>query len=288
MPADREKIICMFCGQEILVSEALGEKKEEVDPVRYGESYNQALLGLEDLIGACHDPMQEFKKDLYEGSFEAYYAAHRSLFEAMEYVYRSEENKEQWLAKMAQHFVETAKNDISSIKSKNKQSQRQQDLNFLVSIYMVPCILKYPASMSEPFTDRLLEEWNGAFKVKLGKARFADIESGFHKKLCYITTAVCESLGKGTDCYELTLLKSYRDNYLEPTPEGHKLVAEYYDIAPTIVKRMEKEPDSKKLYREIYDRYLRPCIHEIEEQRMEECKELYFQMVTELKEKYFH
>jgi hypothetical protein len=75
---------------------------------------------------------------------------------------------------------------------------------------------------------------------------------------------------------------------LEPTEEGHALVEEYYDIAPTIVKRMEKEPDRQACYQRLYVQYLAPCIRDIEAERYEQCREHYEKMVLELKERYFN
>lgn len=67
---------------------------------------------------------------------------------------------------------------------------------------------------------------------------------------------------------------------------GHELVEEYYDIAPTIVKRMEKEADKEQIYRALYEDYLMPCIRKIEAQEYEECRDLYESMVETLKVKY--
>ena len=41
VPDDREKVICMYCGEEIRVEEALGSAKEERKPDRkaYGEYF---------------------------------------------------------------------------------------------------------------------------------------------------------------------------------------------------------------------------------------------------------
>lgn len=100
---------------------------------------------------------------------------------------------------------------------------------------------------------------------------------------CYVTTAICESLGKEADCYELRLLKDYRDQYMESDPERKEMVDEYYDIAPTIVKRMDRCDNRKELYQDLYDRYLMPCIHEIEDKKYEECCDRYQDMVMELK-----
>lgn len=286
VPDDREKILCMYCGEEILVSEALGEEKKETDYVAYGENYNQAMSGLKETIRTCYKPMQDFKKNLYEGVFDAFYSSHRPMFEAMEYVYRHDEDPERWLRKMADCLIEETREELKNCKYRGQKNQRLLDYNFLISVYLVPAMLKYPAQMSEPFADCLIAAWNEAFQTSIGKARYDDIDNGFHRKLCYITTAVCESLGKGTDCRELTLLKAYRDRQLAATPEGRALVDEYYDIAPTIVKRINRQPDRVRVYQSMYEDYLLPCIQDIEEQNYETCKARYQEMVLALKEKY--
>lgn len=287
VPDDREKIICMYCGKEIQVREALGEKKE-IDLVAYGENYNRAMAGLQAMVGKCDNPMKDFKRDKYEGIFDEFYGMNKGVFEAIEYVYQSDDAPEQWLSKLAAGFVDTARADLNCRRTKGGRNQRLLDLNLLISVYLVPAVLKYPAAFSEPFADCLLESWNQAFGTKVGKASFSEIDNGFRRKLCYITTAVCESLGREPDCYELQLLKNYRDQYLEPTPEGHRMVEEYYNIAPTIVKRVEKQPDRDRIYKELYQSYIEPCIREIENQEYESCGERYKEMVLELKARYMN
>lgn len=287
VPDDREKIICMYCGQEIRVNEAL-EGKKEIDYVAYGENYNRAMAEIQDVVWKCYDPMKSFKKDQYEGNFESFYSSHRSLFEAIEYVYRNDEQPDAWLVKLTDQLIKAAKDDLAAYKFKGSRNQRLLDLNLLISVYFVPASLKYPASFSEPFADCLLKRWNEEFKTNVGRATFDEIENGFHRKLCYITTAVCDSLGKGLDCYELQVLKDYRDNYLEPTPEGHALVEEYYDIAPTIVKRMDRQDNRDVLYKALYEDYVMPCIQDIESQEYEACREKYQEMVLSLKAKYLN
>lgn len=290
IPDDREKIICMFCGEEIRVDEALGEKKEKrkISSEEREEALAAARNGLKEIIRGCDNPMANFKRDKYEGIFEEFYASNRSLFEAFDLLYSHTENPEEILQELADHLVENAKETINALKFKGHKNQKQMDLNFLVSVYLIPAILKYPATFTDPFTDCLVETWNKNFQVNIGKAGYSDIADGFRRKLCYITTAVCNCLGKAPDCYELTVLKDYRDQYLDQTPEGHELVESYYDIAPTIVKRIEKEPDKDRIYHQLYESYLMPCIHEIENQEYEKCQARYEEMVLELKEKYLH
>lgn len=284
VPDDREKIICMFCGQEIRVDEALGNTKKS--PMLGEGAMEEAKTGLSEVIRNCDNPMQDFKKDKYEGKFEDYYARHRTLFESMQLVYEEAEDPGSALKELAGHLAAEARAALDAIKSKGRRNQQQMDYNFLLSVYLIPSMLKYPASFSEPFTDCLVETWNREFETSIGKAGYAEISGGFRKKLCYITTAVCENLGEGEACRELAILKGFRDHYLEATPEGHALVEEYYNIAPTIVKRMNRQPEHEKLYRELYEDYLLPCVCEIERQEYEACKARYQKMVLELKARY--
>lgn len=155
VPDDREKILCMYCGEEILVKKALGEEKE-TDYVAYGEHYNHALQKLQELIGTCYKPMQDFKKNLYEGVFQNFYSSHRSMFEAMEYVYQQDGNPDAWIHKMVSCVLEAAQADLKTLKFKGQKNQRLLDYNFLISVYLIPAVLKYPAEVSEPFADTLI------------------------------------------------------------------------------------------------------------------------------------
>lgn len=285
VPDDRERIICMYCGQEIRADVALGIVKE-ADTAALEEKKEQVYAGLSSLIRECDKPFQDFKKDKYPGMVESFCQKHREMFEGMEYLYQNSQETDVLLQQMAEHFVEAAREDIASYKTKGQRNRRQLDLNFLISIYLVPAMLEQKGDVYEAFSDRLIAVWNKAYGTTLGKARYEEIAGGFRRKLCYITTAVCESLGKGMDCYELRLLKEYRDRYLEQTKEGHALVEEYYDIAPTIVKRMGREADREGVYRELYERYLKPCIEDIEAGDYERCGERYQEMVVTLKERY--
>ena len=156
----------------------------------------------------------------------------------------------------------------------------------ILAVYVFPAILEQKGQSAEPFTDLLVEKWNTAFKTSVGKANYEKIESGFHRKLCYITTAVCESQGKADDCYELELLRDYRDQYLLSTPEGEALVEEYYNIAPTIVSRIARSKAPRQVYEEIWQNYLSPCVRLIEEGQREACRERYMAMVYDLKGRY--
>jgi hypothetical protein len=55
---------------------------------------------------------------------------------------------------------------------------------------------------------------------------------------CFITTACCEVLGLGDDCFELRALRRYRDDVLAKRPGGAALITRYYTLAPVILARL--------------------------------------------------
>jgi serine/threonine protein kinase/rRNA-processing protein FCF1 len=103
---------------------------------------------------------------------------------------------------------------------------------------------------------------------------------------CFITTAVCDYLNKPDDCYELTTLRKFRDNWLSRQSSGSTLVKEYYDIAPKIVEAINTKADKNKIYDNLWKDYISPCIKLIEFAAYEPCRDLYIEMVTKLKTKY--
>ena len=107
------------------------------------------------------------------------------------------------------------------------------------------------------------------------------------KEGCFITTAVCGTLGKLDDCYELTMFRDFRDKWLIHQVGGENLINEYYDIAPKIVYRIDQLSNDEKIYREIWDNYLVECLNCLEHKRFLRCKEKYIEMMIDLKKKYF-
>ena len=103
---------------------------------------------------------------------------------------------------------------------------------------------------------------------------------------CFITTAVCDSFDKADDCYELTAFRNFRDKWLAFQSDGKKLIAEYYDVAPKIVEKINSLTDSAEIYKNIWRDYLSDCLKAIETGDNLKCKKIYIEMVTTLKEKF--
>lgn len=81
---------------------------------------------------------------------------------------------------------------------------------------------------------------------------------------CFLTSACVEAKGLPDDCRELTVLRSYRDNYMCSFPAGVNDIKEYYRYAPTIVSKVKALPNSKELFNRIYEELVVPCVKLIE------------------------
>lgn len=99
---------------------------------------------------------------------------------------------------------------------------------------------------------------------------------------CYITTATCEEYGKPDDCYELTVFREFRDNWLQYQKDGKELIQRYYDTAPEIVELINAQPDRKEIYKRLNEQYLSKCLSYIETGENEKCKEKYVDMMEYL------
>lgn len=103
---------------------------------------------------------------------------------------------------------------------------------------------------------------------------------------CFLTTAACEYFGKPDDCYELTVLREFRDTWLANQADGPRLIESYYQCAPKMVERMKKSEDYSLCCLTLMNKYINPCINLINSHREAKCKELYIEMVNYMNNKY--
>lgn len=77
---------------------------------------------------------------------------------------------------------------------------------------------------------------------------------------CFITTACCEAVGLADDCFELRILRRYRDEFLAKQPNGPAEIARYYALAPAIVRALSKRPNGgKDVLLALYGCYVLPA-----------------------------
>ena len=228
----------------------------------------------------------KFHKKTYSSDIEELKRTEREL---MGRIAETCDESEDSLNEIADYLPQYVCDQLGQIASKRKREIPALDYNMNMVSYFVPLMGEIPSPRAKEFTQKMVEIWNEKMPAyKIGQSTVAGIESGFKNGLCYITTAVCRSQGRPDDCYELTLLRDYRDGYMMETESGSRIVKEYYNIAPTIVKRIDREQNSDEIYAQIWEHYLQPCVQLIEANRNEACKELYTDMVRRLEEKYLY
>lgn len=117
-------------------------------------------------------------------------------------------------------------------------------------------------------------------------SRYTDCADYKEATGCFITSAVCLTLGKPDDCEELTILRNLRDHWLRKQPDGPALIEEYYQIAPGIVQKINQQPDCRSVYASIYQKFIQPCVNLAKAGDFTQSKRVYVDMVNLLKEQY--
>lgn len=253
----------------------------------HASDYRTGIEGMKTALAGHEKLIAQFTRKTYADCFREYYLSLVPAMDAIENLYGTVVEKDTMLSNMAGTLVREASSLLEET-PKRKKEEMNIDIGLTMAGYVFPAILRYRGESSRPLADEILRQWQEQFpKSGLKAAEYEEIEAGFHRKFCFITTACCQMLNKPDDCYELTLLRRYRDGYLAEQPDGEELIAMYYDVAPSIVKHINRQPDSAAIYSRIYTEYLLPCIRMIERGELSECRELYTEMVNDLKEKYF-
>ncbi len=242
---------------------------------------------LKNLLGNAVELMPKFKKKNYDELFEGLKVKYQSVLWGIQTCYREGGEDIASISEFSMAFANKAQEDFQGL-SKRAASYKLTDYNMAMVSLVIPLVTSLNDEMLETFADLCIENWNTEFKTSIQKSSKGDIQGGFRNGLCYITTAVCQSQNKADDCYELSLLRNFRDDYLiHASNEGGALVREYYNIAPTIVKHINRLSNAAEVYQSIWEKYLKSCIELIEANKKEECKDLYIKMVKTLKDKFF-
>jgi len=104
---------------------------------------------------------------------------------------------------------------------------------------------------------------------------------------CFITSAVCRTLGKTDNCSELMLFRHFRDTYMCDSIEKITEIKEYYNIAPKICKNIETmENDGNIIYQKIWNNYLKKALIAINNYELDKAYRIYKKMVLDLKDTY--
>ena len=282
IPEGRDHVICMFCGQEFTV-----EESRQADTIVYGQAITEFKECTNILFDNAEKVIKGFNRDGYADNFDQYLVKHAELLKTLRKCMEESPEPGQAAEEIADIIVARGEAVQDSLNGKRAKENMRLTMNMYMVTFVFPAILSLDNGKYTDLTDAISRKWSGHFKNSPIQATdFDSLNKGFRRKLCYITTAVCESVGRPENCYELNLIKNYRDQYLGSTPEGAELVDQYYDIAPTIVKRINKEADSRQKYLFLWENSICPCVRLIEQNQNDECRQKYTEMVELLKKDY--
>lgn len=238
------------------------------------------------LFNDCARYTKKFHKRTYDTIMLNLWNSHAFIFPRLK---NALEESEEALEQIASIIPDYAKGLVEALPSKRKRELACLDCNMNMVSYFLPLIGEMTSSKTKALTERMVTLWNQKLPGnKIALSTKEQVQGGFKQGLCYITTAVVKSLHKPDDCYELTLLRDYRDRYLMESEEGMDTVREYYNIAPTIVKRIGRQEDAAAVYEDIWRNYLSPCVSLIEKDQLEECRILYSEMVHRLEREFLY
>ena len=228
-----------------------------------------------------------FKRLRYEAAFEAYLYENRTCLQELRDKMDTYDSPAKATERMSKAFVSKVKTQFAAADGKPPSWETQLALNMFTTSYVLPAMLSMDSSLMKQLAEEIAVCWRKAFKKSnISCATFQQLSEGFKSRPCYITTAICQSQRKPDDCYELQLLRSYRDGYLSLVPGGNELINQYYSMAPSIVNSINMKPGSHEIYDSIYKDHLLPCIRLIQEGKMEEAMKVYKAMAEKLYKEY--
>lgn len=283
IPADLADFSCMYCGERLTHAQLLTQPAEqELPDTERTAHYDKAVSRL----GWCITNFPGYQKlivrDKFFSAFETYEAACAPVVQELGRGICAQQQTE-----LLERAVATVLDELAAGWSKKGA---MEDEKIVLAIFFVPMVRKLKLPISEEFVTILQKRWVERYpKSPFYLGDYESISGGFRKKflgLCFITTAVCQELGKSDDCAELTAFRAFRDGYLAAQPDGQALIDEYYNIAPGIVSCINTCSDRHASYAEIRERYLDPCYEDLLAGRNESCKSRYVQMVRDLEHQY--
>jgi len=116
--------------------------------------------------------------------------------------------------------------------------------------------------------------------------RYPDGTTAIQAESCHITKVVLYARGLPDDCYELNMLRKFRDEYLNK--EGYSdEVKDYYKNSTKYAECIERKAKSNpKLYDELYEKYIEPAVRAIEKNNMKKAHKILGEYLNLVKEEF--
>ena len=284
VPAELETFSCVYCGEKLSLDQCLpmAEAKPDAADLAYVEAH------LFDGIRNYPKYYRNFTRKKYESSFRSYETGIEETVRALDRcACAAPLQRDALLDRFAEAFVQQW-DSYHNTGASPSAAEKQMFYNKMTLVwYTVPAIRDLGLSVSEDFAQRLTDAYNRRYPDSpFTAAAYEDLRSGFHRGMCYITTAVCASEGKPDDCAELTAFRAFRDGWLARTPHGKDLIETYYDTAPAIVQAIRLSACPEEIYSRLRRTYLEPCYAALQNARPELCCSVYQKMVRSLQTRF--
>lgn len=136
------------------------------------------------------------------------------------------------------------------------------------------------------YGDCYCSRWGKYYDPDSSGCSYNDCESDGqeHGGGCYLTTAMCNVLGKEDDCYELNTLRVFREKYMRNDEEGKKLLKEYDRISPPIASRLLSSERKEEIASNMLKTFINIAIEKINGGNNIEAINIYKNMVVYVKE----
>ena len=285
VPAELNIFSCLYCGRRLTPSE-LGMSADALSPVQWQSLRD--MLAQELPKAVCHEPdtLKYMTKSAYPSRMEAYLQQYQPLFAHIPLLFPTPDpEKTASLAReVVAHIDRICGERTRGIKTK---SALLEEAKFTLCLLCIPAMRTVNHPACEALSQAIAHAWSERYpKNSFRLATREDILAGFQpRKLCYITTAVCNQAGKPDDCRELNAFRCFRDEYLAHQPGGMDLIDRYYDCAPGITQTIDLCCDPETVYPALWRNWLLPCYEALCAGDNARCQRLYTQMVLQLPEK---
>ena len=221
IPAELESFSCMYCGERLtkrqLLTQAAAAQRSDED---CAASYDRAVARLGWCVKNFRDYQKKILRDAFFEAFETYETGCAPVIQELNNGITPERQTE-----LLDQAAEAMLDELSAGWEKKTD---MDDEKIILAIFFVPMVRKLQLPVSEEFVTLLQKKWVERYpKSPFYLGDYDSISGGFRKKflgLCFITTAVCQELGKPDNCAELTAFRAFRDGYLASQPDGEALI----------------------------------------------------------------
>ncbi len=285
IPQELDEFSCLYCGERLRLADLLRPAAVTEDAREAEEYLREHLPGT---VTRYPDYYTKITKKFFVPAFTTYEQENANILEHLDAAAQGDGEAMQRVCRSLLDSLDEHMMGDKRWKFKPRRSQVLFETKLVLAIFLCPLTKKMQLTSAEDFCAELHRQWLERYPKEAWYPGDYDVlVGGFKKrKWCFITTATCAHEGKPDDCAELTAFRAFRDGWLAGHEGGQELIDLYYDIAPGIVACIDYCDAPAERYEEIRRGWLEPCYRALQENRPEDCRAIYTDMVRTLQIRY--